>query len=201
MVYLPNIPAANDKPAQSQPEIQTNFTELNTQFSSEHIAFDAGADNGQHKFITLKRSAGVPPVGTNMILAQANTVAGNPYLQALNSTTIFSIPLVYTKSVAIPAGGGTINLFDFFALNFVSQAGTLLVYDVNTINKTILSPFVYIKSPLFGTLETPGTTGQLISGSDLIRFNSVGSMLTLETKSPYPGGATTVAVRVIGTAV
>lgn len=193
MVYLPTIPAANDKPAQSQSEIQENFTQLNSQFLTEHVAFNAAADNGQHKFVTLKRSAGVPPVGTNMVIAQALTPAGNPYVQALNSTTIFSIPLVYTTpaNIAIP-GAGTNNLFDFAALGFVPQVGTLLVYDVNTTNRTILSPFVYVG----GVLETPGTTGQLKSGGELLRFDSVGSMLQLETNGAY-----TVSVRVIGTAI
>ena len=191
MTYQAGIPLPGDKPSVSRGDIFNNFTQLNTQFVAEHNAFNSASHDGKHKYVTLQRSAGVPPVGTNMILAQALTPAGNPYLQSMNSTTIFSIPLVYTQSVVIPAAGTT-NLFDFAALGFVPQAGTLLVYDVNTTNKTILSPFVYVG----GVLETPGTTGQLRSGSDLVRFDSAGSVLQLETAI-----ATTVSVRVIGTAV
>lgn len=199
MVYLPTIPAANDKPAQSQPQIQTNFTELNTQFSTEHIAFDSAINNGQHKFVTLKRSAGVPPAGTDMIMAQALTIAGNPYLQALNSTTIFSIPLVYTNPVAIniPAGTSTVTLVDFAALGFIPQAGTILVYDNNSISRTVLSPFVYTGGV---NLATPGVAGQLVAGTTFTRFSTAGSVLRLEVNS-YPAGGTTVFVRVIGTAL
>lgn len=199
MVYLPTIPAANDKPAQSQGEIQENFTQLNTQFSTEHVAFNAGADNGQHKFVTLRRSAGVAPVGNNMIIAQALTPAGNPYVQALSSTTIFSIPLVYTNpiAIAVPAGTSTVNLLDFAALGFIPQAGTILVYDNNSISRTVLSPFVYTGGV---NLATPGVTGQLIAGTTFTRFSTAGSVLRLEVDS-YPLGGTTVSVRVIGTAI
>ena len=190
MVYLPTIPAANDKPAQSQSEIQENFTQLNSQFLTEHVAFNAAADNGQHKFVTLRRSAGVVPVGDNMVIAQALTPAGNPYVQALNATSIFSIPLVYTTTVAVLVG--TSNLIDFAALGLVPQAGTLFVYDTATVNKTILSPFVYDGVGVV----TPGTTGQLISGGDLLRFVYAGTVLQLITTI-----ATTVSLRVIGTAI
>lgn len=199
MVYLPNIPAANDKPAQSQPEIQTNFTELNTQFSSEHIAFDAAADNGQHKFVTLRRSAGVPPVGTNMILAQALTPAGNPYLQALNSTRIFSVPLVYTNPIGIPVNKGTtanVNLFDFAALGLVPQAGILVLYDNNHQTRTLFSTFVYSA----GSLSIPVGSAQLNVSNTFRKFLSVGTMLQVEVNA-YPDPNTTVFVRVIGTAI
>lgn len=198
MVYLPTIPAANDKPAQSQPQIQTNFTELNTQFSTEHIAFDSAINNGQHKFVTLKRSAGVPPVGTDMVMAQALTVAGNPYLQALNSTTIFSIPLVYTNPVAIniPAGTGVRNILNFAGLGFLPQAGTILLYDNNQPGRMVFSPFVYKA----GTLSIPVGSAQLATGTTFRKMDSAGAVLQLEVNS-YPVGGTTVFVRVIGTAL
>ena len=199
MVYLPTIPAANDKPAQSQSEIQENFTQLNSQFLTEHVAFNAAADNGQHKFVTLKRSAGVAPLGDNMIIAQALTPAGNPYVQALSSTTIFSIPLVYTNpiAIAVPAGTSTVNLLDFAALGFIPQAGTILVYDNNSISRTVLSPFVYTGGV---NLATPGVSGQLVAGTTFTRFSTAGSVLRLEVDS-YPLGGTTVSIRVIGTAI
>ena len=198
MTYIANIPLPGDKPSVSQGQMNQNFLQLNSQFSSEHNAFDSPAADGKHKYVTLQRSLGVPPAGTNMVIAQALTPAGNPYLQALNSTNIFSIPLTYINpaGIAIAAGSGTRTLIDFAALGFIPQAGTLLLYDNSDITRTVFSPFVYRG----GILETPGTAGQLVAGSVFTRFDSAGSVLQLVVVS-YPIGGTTVSLRVMGTAI
>ena len=202
MVYKPNIPASTDKPAQSQPEIQTNFSELNTQFSLEHVAFNAGADNGKHKFVTLQRSAGIVPAGTNLIVAQALTPSGNPYVQVASPTRLFSIPLTYTTPVAIHiiAGSGNRNLIDFAALGFVPQEGTILSYD--TVNKTRVnfSPFSFDGAVIW---MPPGTTGQLSSGGSggtFEQFRAAGSVLQMRTNS-VPAGGLNVLIFVTGTAL
>lgn len=54
MVYKNNIPQPGDSPAtDSQADLLENFAQLNTQFAIDHIAFNAGAGNGEHKFVTL----------------------------------------------------------------------------------------------------------------------------------------------------
>lgn len=205
MVYLPTIPAATDKPAQSQGDIQENFTQLNNQFKTEHVAFDAATANGQHKFVTLQRSAGVAPAGQNVILAQAATAATNPYIQAYFGNAagypndFYSIPLMKTFTKHITGGSHTFNLVDFGAagLRLVPQTGTIFIYDDSLRTRTIVSPFVYIG----GVLSIPsgaGINGQLRSGGTFTQLIGTGSVLQLETSS---APATDVAIKITGNAV
>lgn len=207
MVYLPGIPAATDKPAQSQGDIQENFTQLNNQYKKEHVAFDAASSNGQHKFVTLRRSAGVVPAGTNLIIAQALTPSGNPYVQVASPTRLFSIPLTYTTPVVIniPAGSGDRNLIDFAALGFIPQAGTVSCFDVTGglpthKDRINFSPFRYDGANIW---LPPGTTGQLSSGGTggtFEKFTSSGTVLQMRTNS-VPAGGRDVLVYVTGTAI
>jgi len=197
MVYKPTIPASTDKPAQSQADIQENFTQLNNQFKIEHIAFDAAADNGQHKFITLKRSAGVVPAGTDWVVAQALTPAANPYLQLVNASTFFSIPLTYYFTKHIIAGTATRNLIDFgpAGINLFPQSGTISLYDKNTQNRTVFAPYTWVG----GVLYIPGVNGQLVAGTTFTRFDTAGSVLQLEVNALAV--ATDVSVKISGTAI
>jgi hypothetical protein len=145
MSYLPGIPLASDLPSQSQPQILQNFTQLNTQFGTEHNALDSAAHDGKHKFVTLQQSAGVVPAGTNSILAKALSPApyNSPYLQYHTSTTLFSVPICITvRGVAVPAVGGSDPIYAFNAFDG-SWAGFVIVYDEANYRRTIMSPFVY----------------------------------------------------------
>lgn len=71
MTYNPNIPQPNDRPAQSQGQILTNFTQLNTIFDENHVTFNnvTVADRGKHKFVVIKRNGGDPTTaGTDTAL-------------------------------------------------------------------------------------------------------------------------------------
>lgn len=58
MVYDPQIPKKEDVPQDSQAEILENFTQMNTVFAVNHVAFnDAGADKGKHKFVSFPQQA------------------------------------------------------------------------------------------------------------------------------------------------
>lgn len=204
MSYDPTIPKAVDRPSASQQSLLINFSQLNTQFGVEHSSLRVGAGNGdgKHKYVTLKRSAGVLPVGTDLILAQALTPAGNPYVQIASPTYLRSIPLNYTTPVAIhiPAGSGDRNLIDFAALGFVPQAGTVLGYDTVTKTRINFSPFSFDGATIW---LPPGTTGQLSSGGTggtFAKFVSAGSVLQMETHS-VPAGGLDILVFVTGTAL
>lgn len=205
MVYLPTIPAATDKPAQSQADIQENFTQLNNQFKTEHVAFNAATLNGQHKFVTLQRGGGVAPTGQNVILAQAVTPAGNPYLQFYQGTAagyssdFYSIPMTAStsKALAAHAGNHTYSLVDFTTFGgvgkpLIPQTGTILVYDDSSRTRSVFTTFVYIG----GVLNIPG--GQLTSGTTFLGLTSAGSVLQLHTNN-MP--AHTVIIKVTGIAV
>lgn len=200
MVYLPTIPAANDRPAQSQAQIQENFTQLNTQFGAEHVAFDAAANNGQHRYITLQRMAVAAPTGTNVRISQDTTVVGNPFIKVGFAADYYSIPLMSSVSAPIPGGSHTTTIVDFGAagLNLVPQTGNIFVYDDNSRTRTIFTPFVYIG----GVLTIPsgaGINGQLRSGGTFVQLIGNGSLLRLETNGL--GGATVAVAKITGNAI
>jgi hypothetical protein len=53
MTFNPGIPQPNDLISQSQAQIQTNFSQLDTAFGIDHTAFSIMANQGQHKQVTL----------------------------------------------------------------------------------------------------------------------------------------------------
>lgn len=55
-----DTPQAADRINATQPLIQANFATINTDFSVDHIGFDAAAHNGKHKKITLVQQAAAP---------------------------------------------------------------------------------------------------------------------------------------------
>jgi len=85
MTYLPNIPAATDKPSTSQGQIQGNFQAINTAFSLNHVSLGSGAAAGKHKFVEMPNQSSTPATlsgeGTLYTLSssgsQLNYVADN----------------------------------------------------------------------------------------------------------------------------
>jgi len=53
MTFNPSIPGATDDMSDSQGDMLTNFGQLNTVFSEDHVAFNASADKGKHNKVTL----------------------------------------------------------------------------------------------------------------------------------------------------
>lgn len=53
MVYNPQIPKAKDIMSNSQSDMLTNFTQLNTVYGSDHVAFNASANRGKHNKVTF----------------------------------------------------------------------------------------------------------------------------------------------------
>ena len=83
MTFNPDSPQPNDDLSVSQGDLLTNFTELNTQFAVNHVAFDdAGADKGKHKFVTFVEQADDPESKGDEYLIYAKDDSGNPELYA-----------------------------------------------------------------------------------------------------------------------
>lgn len=59
MAYTPNIPAAGDIPAQSQPLMQDNCNQIATALAVDHGPFNAGTE-GQHVKISFTGAGTVP---------------------------------------------------------------------------------------------------------------------------------------------
>ena len=54
MTYFPNIPQAADNPSDSQSEIESNFSVIDTTFSVNHEAITDPVIRGRHTFLDLK---------------------------------------------------------------------------------------------------------------------------------------------------
>lgn len=115
MSYIPGIPNANDLISSSQSQIQTNFTQLNTQFAIDHVAFDAGANNGKHKQITLENVA-APGAQTDPQSVIYSKLATGGVL------TAYSLPFFRNQSGELPLAPDLSNT----GTNYGYQQGNLI---------------------------------------------------------------------------
>lgn len=60
MTYNPSIPQSTDLLSQSQGQILTNFTQANTLFSTDHVAFTDNTNGGEHKKVLFNNIASDP---------------------------------------------------------------------------------------------------------------------------------------------
>lgn len=143
-VYNPSIPAGTDIPADSQGQIQSNFTKLNTDFQVDHTAFDASSNPGQHKRVTIQNVVGDPGRASPITSIYTKIGASLPELFFQNDNTdpsqIKQLTGLQLQSPDFTNGGtagGTGNWFDTpwgFRFSF-GQA------DAFSGNATIVFPF------------------------------------------------------------
>jgi hypothetical protein len=96
MTYYPLIPQAGDIPSQSQAQILSNFTEIDTDFGKDHVALtDATvANRGFHKYSRYQLQATGPATTVNQV--------------ALYCKNDGVAPNLYFRRSNIPAGGAEI---------------------------------------------------------------------------------------------
>jgi hypothetical protein len=87
MSYNPNIPQASDLISQSQPQLLTNFSQLDTAFAVDHTAFSVASQQGQHKQVTLQAPLGsdpnqTTPIATIYSKASPTTTTSDLYYQS-----------------------------------------------------------------------------------------------------------------------
>lgn len=80
MVYDPSIPQSGDRPSVSQAQLLNNFTELNTVFNIDHVAFNATSDRGEHLQVTLNSTVADPGLGDPKVSLYTKTIAGDSEL-------------------------------------------------------------------------------------------------------------------------
>ena len=94
MTYSPKEPIKNDKLSVSQPKLNVNFTQINTQFSVNHVAFDdATANKGKHIFATFVEQAEVPETLADeyIIFSQDDDGETELYARAESNATEYQI--------------------------------------------------------------------------------------------------------------
>ena len=82
-MFDPSIPQPKDPLSVSQGDLLTNFTQLNTQFGVNHVAFDdAGANKGKHAFATFVEQAQDPESKSDEYLVYSKDDSGDTELYA-----------------------------------------------------------------------------------------------------------------------
>lgn len=189
MVYVPNSPQGSEKPSVSRAQIELNFTELNTQYGSDHVAFDAGTNNGKHQKSTYVAYTGSPPpdpsTGAGDLALYAKTISGNTelYLRQVSSGAVIQM----TKGTLLIAGNatGTSQGRSFLPGGLIIQWGSLTATTGGTAF-TFSTPFTAIYSLVggiqaagaqavaFASVTVAGATVYSASGSQEINYIALG---------------------------
>lgn len=98
-----DTPGANDNPSQSQSEIQTNFSTINTDFSVNHIPFGT-TNEGKHSFVEMPA-----------LLSDAITSAGEGAIYTLDAGGGLGPQLYYR----LQSNGTVIKMTNAFSGNSV----------------------------------------------------------------------------------
>lgn len=82
MTFNPNIPQANDIISSSQPQILTNFSQLNTLFGIDHVEYNnaTAANRGKHTKITYVQQGADPATLVSELALYTKNVGGVPKL-------------------------------------------------------------------------------------------------------------------------
>lgn len=158
MTYNPNIPNAGDFLSDSQGQLKTNFTSLNTVFSRNHIPFSTVTNSGKHTFVEMVNSAAIPtPVpalstntGTIYTKKSGGTGSSNIYYTNDNSGREYQLTTIlknsnsalfsrFATNVALTLGVGG---FSFIAGNLLLQYGKVAHSALGTYTVTFGVPFL-----------------------------------------------------------
>jgi len=134
VTFNPSIPQSTDDISQTQGEILTNFTQLNTIFGNEHVEFNDGttANRGKHKAIRLIEQASDPSTAADEMALYTKAVSGvtELFTRGEGSGSIWQITGLTPSSAT--AGSRTILTPFGIRFNFgsvtVSSAGTAITF-------------------------------------------------------------------------
>jgi len=112
MSYNPNIPQASDLISTSQPQIQTNFSQLDTVFNVDHFTYSSVSNNGKHRKATLVSTAAPVTAGGEVGLF-SNTVAAvvDLFMRRESNGTVLSLTGNIISSTGNDGFGGNYQLF------------------------------------------------------------------------------------------
>lgn len=108
MTFNPAIPQAYDRPSDSQPQLLTNFQQLNTLFDIDHITWNSSdsANRGKHRKTTLRWEGSDPATsaGEGTIYTKSDDQL---YFRQQLSGTIYNL-LSGTSFIVVPSNNGSI---------------------------------------------------------------------------------------------
>lgn len=92
--YTPNIPAASDRPSQSQAQILSNFQTLNSTYGVDHYDFTTATTNqGKHQKVTFPAQAADPTTIANELALFTKFVGSDLRLFVREQNNGASLPL------------------------------------------------------------------------------------------------------------
>ena len=146
MTYNPAIPQSTDIPSQSQSQILTNFSQANTIFGIDHVAFNdaTAANRGKHDQSTYIEQGADPATLANEIAIYAKDVSGASRLfQRLESSgTVLPFTPVIVTSVVLAQ-----NQYSFSFGSIIIKWGTASAGDNATVTFTTsfnVAPSVFV---------------------------------------------------------
>lgn len=170
MTFNAAIPQSTDDPSVSQGQILTNFSQLNTQFSVNHIALTAGADNGKHTFIEMLDQVADPATAVNEMTIYSKDLAGvsTLYMRKESSGTVIQLsaadPTIAANGSSFMAGGIIVK----WGGSIINTGPTAVAF---------VTPFPNAIYSLVLTVGNSATSSQQVVYSNLTQagFNGYGS--------------------------
>lgn len=143
MAYT-DVPLGNQRIKDTQAPIRTNFSDLQTAFNVNHVALNAGADVGKHKFLTLPQQGSAPGATASemTIFNQIYALTNNNQIFVKRGSAGTPFPITSSGGTSGVAGDG----WSFLPSGLVAKwgvgttSGTSVVLNVNaTSNRPTMS--------------------------------------------------------------
>lgn len=130
MAFNPNIPQATDALAQSQQDILNNFISIGTTFDVNHVDFNAGADAGKHKYVTMPAQVSSPPIafGAGELAMYSFlspiTAKNEIYINKTNQVTVVQTPSTASILSVASAPGNNVSGWTYLPSGILLKWGT-----------------------------------------------------------------------------
>jgi|SRR5690348_16546977 hypothetical protein len=195
MPYDPNSPAANQLLSVSQPIIQGNFSIIDTSFQVNHLAFNAGADNGKHKYIELPIAMGnpIPPVAfpaaeiAVYAATNATTTVNELYVNKTNQATVVQVPMTASILSTNSNPGNNVGGWTYLPSGLLLKWGNAVANGNTAFTFTVAATipvFTNVMSMQLSTWYILGTDGDgfvRLSSFNNLGFSAFGSARTTTT--------------------
>ena len=153
--YTPNIPAASDRPSQSQAQILSNFQTLNSTYGVDHYDFTTATTNqGKHQKVTLPAQAADPTTIANELALYAKNVGGDLglYVREASNGQISQLFSSISSTIAAPNFVVLLN-----GLKLVGTTATVPAYSPpGNFTVTYTASFTTCFGVLFSDVQTSG---------------------------------------------
>lgn len=198
MSYTPNIPAASDLISNSQSQLQTNSSAIDSQYNADHDGFSLGSSNsGMHNQITFLANQSAASLTRNLVVGVAglyvNTGPTNPELFYQNGTV--SAQQLTNYPVATQASSGT--GYSGTLKGVTLPGGMKICYSAPGATATSVTPFAVYTFPFTYTTapSVQVTSNEATVGQIFVVYNITTTQCTIASKS---GTGNPITIVVIG---